>query len=57
MNDTSINIPGIIVTHEIINMQDSTDTANIIVIKDEYGQEIRINTCFGKITDVWTKKK
>ncbi len=57
MNDTIINIPGIIITHEITDMQDTTDQSHVIVIKDEDGRNIHIETCFGKITNVWTEKK
>lgn len=55
MNDTNISISGIKVLHEIVDLQDSTDTANVIVIKDDYNNEVRVTTCFGKITDVWKK--
>lgn len=55
MNDTSIHIAGITILHEIVQMQDSTDTANVIVIKDEHNNEVRVHTCFGKITDAWIK--
>lgn len=54
MNNTVIDIPGINVIHEIISMQDSTDQAHVILIKDEYNTEVRITICFGKITE-WTK--
>lgn len=56
MNNTVINIQGIHVNQEVINLEDSTDTANVLSIKDEHGQEVRITVCFGKITDVTTKK-
>lgn len=55
MNNTVINIQGLTVIEERINMEDSTDYASVLVIKDEYGQEVRITVCFGKITDVWKK--
>lgn len=50
MNDTVLNIPGIKIIHELVNLEDSTDQANIIVIKDGHNNEVRITTCFGKIT-------
>lgn len=55
MNGTVIDIPGIHVSHEIINMEDSTDTAHVIVIKDDYGKEVRIVINFGKIIETSCK--
>lgn len=55
MNNTVLNIDGIKVLHEIIDMQDSTDTTNTIVIKDDHGNEVRITIQFGKITNVYEK--
>lgn len=44
-----IDIPGIKIIHEVIDLEDSTDQSHTITIKDGYGKEIVINISFGKI--------
>ena len=51
MNGTIIDIPGIHVTIGAIDLEDSSDKANIITIYDEYGNKVTITTMFGKIID------
>ena len=55
MNDTTINISGITIVHHIIDMEDSTDTANVLIIKDERGAEVRVEILFGNINKVYEK--
>jgi len=46
------NIPGITCTVTAIDMEDSTDQAHVIGVKDENGRTVTINVAFGKITEV-----
>ena len=57
MNDTIISVAGIHLSQETIQLEDSTDTATIIKVKDEHGGLVSITITFGKITniDTWTK--
>lgn len=51
MNGTIIDVPGITINVASIDMQDSTDTAHVIIISDgEKKVEIEIN--FGKIKSI-----
>lgn len=56
MNNTVINIDGIHVSQNIIRSEHSTDTASLLVIKDEHGNEVYIQIAFNKITGVTWKK-
>lgn len=49
MNGTIIDIPGISVSVNPISLEDSTDKAHVITIKDEYGKQVQITIAFGKI--------
>lgn len=44
-----IDIPGINIKHEIIDLEDSTDHAHILTITDCDGKSVTINISFGKI--------
>mgnify|MGYP006332062419 FL=1 len=56
MNNTVINLEGIHVNQTIVRAEHSTDTAQLLVIKDEHGNEVYIQIAFNKITDVIWKK-
>ena len=56
LGNAVINITGITVLNTVINMEDSTDTAHLLIIKDEHGGEINIEITFGKITNVKWKE-
>ncbi len=56
MNNTVINLDGIHVSQSIIRSEHSTDTAQLLVIKDEHGNEVFIQIAFNKITEVIWKK-
>ena len=49
MNNSVINIPGIHANTQPIDMQDSTDMAYLLTIKDEYGNEVSIYIINDKI--------
>ena len=49
MNNTIINIEGIKVVHNIINLEHSTDTSHLLIIKDEYENKVIIEITNGKI--------
>ena len=51
MNNTIINIEGIKVHQRNIHLEDSTDTANLLIIQDEYGNEVSIHIINGTITE------
>ena len=55
MNGTIIDIPGIHVSINTIYLEDSSDKAQTIIIKDEHNQEVTINIMFGKIVSVCKK--
>ncbi len=50
MNNTVINIEGIKVNHSVIRLEHSTDTAHLLVIKDEHNNEVLIYINNGKIS-------
>ena len=52
MNGTIIDIPGINVNVNPISLEDSSDKAYVITFKDEHGHNLKIETAFGKITNV-----
>ena len=56
MNGTIIDIPGIHVNISTYDMEDSSDKAQVITIKDEK-QKIDIEICFGKITGIKINEK
>ena len=56
MNNTVIDIQGIKVLDSVINLQDSTDKAHVLTIKDEHGSEVKVEITFGKITNSTWKK-
>lgn len=56
MNNTVINIEGIKVNHSVIRLEHSTDTAHLLVIKDEHGNEVLIYITNDKITHTKWKK-
>lgn len=56
MNGTIIDIPGISVRINPISLEDSTDKAHVITIKDQNGKEIEIQIVFGKITKTSCKE-
>ena len=49
MNNTIINIDGIKIHQRNVHLEHSTDTANLIVIQDEQGNEIVITIINGVI--------
>lgn len=58
MNNTIIDIPGISLDQRNIWQEHSPDSANLIYIKDEYGNEVVITIVNGQITDTnktWKK--
>ena len=55
MNSTIIDIPGVYISVNPIYLEDSTDKAHVISIKDEHGKEVKIEITFGKITNVCEK--
>ena len=56
MNGTIIDIPGITVSVHPISLEDSSDKAHIIIIKDEHNKEIKIEIIFDKIHKLEWKK-
>ena len=56
MNGTIIEIDGIIVDVATIDLQDSTDKAHTITIRDNE-QGVKIEVAFGKITNIAQWKK
>lgn len=56
MNGTIIDIPGISVSVNPIALQDSTDKAHTVTIKDQQGNSITIDIAFGKIIQTQWKK-
>lgn len=54
MNGTIIDIPGIAVSVTPFSMQDSTDMAYVIAIKDG-SKTVLVNILFGKIQDTCIK--
>lgn len=57
MNGTIIDIPGISVNVSPISMEHSTDVANVIELKDEKGNYVRVSVCYGKINLIESKVK
>ena len=55
MNGTVIDINGISCSVNPIELQDSTDKANIITISDG-DREVKIEIIFGKITQITNEK-
>lgn len=51
MNGTIIDIPGITVHVNPIELEDSTDVAHVLTISDE-GRIITLNISYGKITEI-----
>ena len=51
MNGTLIDLPGITVFVQTIDLQDSTDQSHLIEIKDQHGTKLKVNVCFGRITE------
>ena len=51
MNNTVINIEGIKVYQRNVHLEHSTDTANLLVIQDEYGNEVTIHIINSAITE------
>lgn len=51
MNGTIIDIPGIIVHVNPIELEDSTDVAHVLTISDE-DRTITLNISYGKITEI-----
>ena len=56
MNGTLIDVPGINVNISTYGLQDSTDKASVITIKDE-NHQIIIEVCFGKISRIKVNEK
>lgn len=54
MNGTIIDIPGIAVSVTPISMQDSSDVAYHVCIKD-LEKEVILEIIYGKITSTWIK--
>lgn len=52
MNGTVIDIEGISVDVNHISLEDSTDKAYMITIKDEHGRQIKIDIAFGEIINI-----
>ena len=58
MNNDQINIDGIKVIQQVINGEQTTDKAYLLIIKDDEGNEVTIQIVYGKIINsVWTSKK
>lgn len=57
MNGTVIDIPGIVVNVSSIHLEHSTDVSNVIEIKDEKGNHVRVSVCYGKISLIESKVK
>jgi hypothetical protein len=57
MNATVIDIPGITINVSNIHLEHSTDTAQVIEIKDEKGNYVRVSVGFGKINTIESKVK
>ena len=56
MNGTIIDISGITVNVNTIDLEDSTDKASVLTIRDEAGEQITLNISYGKITEVCRSK-
>ena len=57
MNATIIDIPGITVNVSHIHLEHSADVAQVIELKDENGNYVRVSVCYGKITMIDSKVK
>lgn len=56
MNGTIIDIPGISVNVNPISLEDSMDKAYVITISDKFGEEVKMQIVYEKITNVSCKK-
>ena len=56
MNGTIIDISGITVNVNTIDLEDSTDKASVLTIRDEAGEQITLNISYVKITEVCRSK-
>lgn len=56
MNGTVIDIPGISVSVNPISLEDSSDKAYVINVKDSYGKIVTLEISFGKITNISCEK-
>ena len=56
MNGTIIDIPGISVSVNPISLEDSSDKAYVINIKDSYGRIVTLEVIYGKITNISCEK-
>jgi hypothetical protein len=57
MNGTVIDIPGIVINVQTIHLEHSTDVSNVIDIRDEKGNYVRLSVCYGKISLIESKVK
>ena len=55
MNGTVIDIQGISVSVQSVSLEDSSDKAQTIIIRDEFKNEVSISIMFGKIISVCKK--
>lgn len=49
MNNSVINIEGIHAESQVIHLEHSTDTSNLLTIKDEWGNKVHITIINGRI--------
>lgn len=53
MNQSVINIKGIHADSIDIELEHSTDTSHLLIIRDELGHKVYIRIIRGEITETW----